>query len=92
MSKTRNFTWLYWTVLNVWQATENTLVIIYTLSNCVPTQGFKTFSVPTAYVFYTTQGQYIFHVSHNKSDMRNLEFLRPIENCLAYKCGTRALG
>jgi len=40
------------------------------LAKCVPTEGFKTFSVPTTYVFvYTSQGQYIFCVNHNKIDM-----------------------
>jgi len=32
--------------------------------------------------FYKSQGQYIFCVNHNKSDIQNLELLRAIENCL----------
>ena len=37
--------------------------------NSVPTQGFKMLSVPTTDVLYASQGQYIFCVIHNKTDM-----------------------
>jgi len=34
------------------------------------------------YYIYPRQGQYIFCVNHNKTNMQNLELLRATENCL----------
>jgi len=59
--------------------------INYTLLTSKPGIGLKVsnHSVCQQHVFYTSQGQHIFCVNHNKSDMQNLGLPRAIENCLA---------
>jgi len=41
------------------------------------------FSVPTTNYCYTSQGEYIFCVNHNKTDMQNVKLLCAIGNCMA---------
>ena len=62
------------------------------VANCVLTQGFKTFSVPISYVFYTFQGQYISVWIITKVICKILSSRVSLKIAWRAKCGTRAVG